>query len=94
MLGDSRFSFSMYKNVIYVVIIFYRKLREEIICAEQEVASSSEVYNKTKQDYSINKDAHSTKAREWRSAQSKIKRLEDDISMIRKEIHRLERFLL
>ncbi|XP_076163825.1 structural maintenance of chromosomes 6 isoform X2 [Ptiloglossa arizonensis] len=66
------------------------KLEEEIKHVEQEVTDSSEIYNKIKQEYSENKDTHSTKAREWRSAQSKIKRMEDDISMIKKELHRLE----
>ncbi|XP_053975498.1 structural maintenance of chromosomes protein 6 [Hylaeus volcanicus] len=66
------------------------KLEQEIKGVEQEAAGSFETYNKIKQEYSINKDAHSIKAREWRSAQSKIKRLEDDISMIRKEVHKLE----
>ncbi|KZC07283.1 PREDICTED: structural maintenance of chromosomes protein 6 [Dufourea novaeangliae] len=65
-------------------------LEKEIKVAEQAVADDSQEYNKVKQDYSTNKDTHSIKAREWRSAQSKIKRLEDDINMIRREIHRLE----
>ncbi|XP_043262042.1 structural maintenance of chromosomes protein 6 [Colletes gigas] len=67
-----------------------QEIKEEIKQVEEEVSNSSEQYIKVREEYSVNKDAHSTKVREWRSTQSKIKRLEDDISMIRKEIHRLE----
>ncbi|XP_076243651.1 structural maintenance of chromosomes 6 [Calliopsis andreniformis] len=67
-----------------------QKLKEEIRRLEQEVADGSEAYNKVKQEYSVNKDACSTKTREWRSTQHKIKRLEDDISTIWKEIHKIE----
>ncbi|XP_078043070.1 structural maintenance of chromosomes 6 isoform X2 [Augochlora pura] len=66
------------------------ELEETIKDAEREVSNSSEDYNKVKQEYSITKDAHSTKVREWRSCQSKSKRFEDDVNMIKKEIHRLE----
>lgn len=99
MLNDSPLYFFvtfLYEYVIYIqfVIFLFRKLEEEIKHVEQEVTDSSEIYNKIKQEYSENKDTHSTKAREWRSAQSKIKRMEDDISMIKKELHRLERFTI
>ncbi|KAK1135509.1 hypothetical protein K0M31_000098 [Melipona bicolor] len=67
-----------------------QKLEEEIKSAEEEVNNNSEIYNKTKQEYSINKDMHSTKIREWRSVQNRVKRLEDDIGTLCKEIHRLE----
>lgn len=67
-------------------------MKEEIKSAEEEVNNNFETYNKAKQEYNINKNIHSTKVREWRSTQSKIKRLEDDIITLRKEIQRLERF--
>ncbi|XP_012348416.1 structural maintenance of chromosomes protein 6 isoform X1 [Apis florea] len=67
-----------------------QKLKEEIKSAEEEVNNNFETYNKAKQEYNINKNIHSTKVREWRSTQSKIKRLEDDIITLRKEIQRLE----
>ncbi|XP_076651994.1 structural maintenance of chromosomes 6 isoform X2 [Halictus rubicundus] len=65
-------------------------LEEEIKEAEREVTNSSEHYNKVKQECSISKDTHSTKAREWRYSQTKIKRFEDDINMIKEEIQRQE----
>lgn len=67
-------------------------MKEEIESAEEEVNNNFETYNKAKQEYNINKNTHSIKVREWRSIQSKIKRLEDDIITLRKEIQRLERF--
>nr|XP_033327293.1 structural maintenance of chromosomes protein 6 [Megalopta genalis]XP_033327294.1 structural maintenance of chromosomes protein 6 [Megalopta genalis] len=66
------------------------ELEEKIKDAEREVTNSAEDYNKVKQEYSINRDTHSTKVREWRACQSKSKRMEDDVNMIKKEIHRLE----
>ncbi|XP_017792658.1 PREDICTED: structural maintenance of chromosomes protein 6 [Habropoda laboriosa] len=66
------------------------QLEEEIKCAEQEVTDSSGAYNKAKEEYNVNKTAHCTKVREWRSAQNKMKRLEDDVIALRKEIQRLE----
>ncbi|XP_076300336.1 structural maintenance of chromosomes 6 [Lasioglossum baleicum] len=65
-------------------------LEEEIKEAEREVTNGSEDYNKVKQEYSISKDTHSTRAREWRSSQTKIKRFEDEINTIKKEIQRQE----
>ena len=65
-------------------------MEEEIKSAQEEVNNNSEIYNKTKQEYSTNKDMYSTKIREWRSVQNRVKRLEDDISTLCKEIHRLE----
>lgn len=66
-----------------------QELEEEIESTEKEV-NNSETYNRARQEYSIKKNEHSTKIREWRSVQSKVKRLEDDISTLCKEIHRLE----
>lgn len=68
-------------------------MEEEIKSAEEEVNNNFEIYNKTKQEYSTNKDMHSTKIREWRSVQNRVKRLEDDIGTLCKEIHRLERLI-
>lgn len=67
-------------------------MKEEIKSAEEEVNNNFEIYNKAKQEYNINKNTHSIKVREWRFTQNKIKRLEDDIITLRKEIQRLERF--
>ena len=86
--------FWKYNTLIYNKCCFiYRKLEEKIKCAEEEVNNNSEIYNKTKQEYSTNKDMHSTKIREWRSVQNRVKRLEDDIGTLCKEIHRLERLI-
>lgn len=83
----------METSIFYLLTFtFRRKLHDDIKRAEQEVADNSEIYKKVKQDYFESKNTHSTKVREWRSAQSKIKRLEDDIVKLRGEIHRLERF--
>ncbi|XP_012142309.2 structural maintenance of chromosomes 6 isoform X1 [Megachile rotundata] len=67
-----------------------QSLEQEIEQAAQEISNSSEAINKVKQECVENRDAYSNKIREWRFAQSKIKRLEDDIKMIQKEIKRLE----
>ncbi|CAK9818472.1 Structural maintenance of chromosomes protein 6 [Anthophora plagiata] len=66
------------------------QLEEEIRRAEQEVTDSSETYNKAKEEYNVNKTTHYSKVREWRFAQNKVKRLEDDVVTLRKEIQRLE----
>lgn len=67
-------------------------MEQEIKQAEHEISNSSEAYNKVKQEHSVNKDTYATKVHEWRGVQSKIKRFEDDIKMLQKEIQRLERF--
>ncbi|KAL0107751.1 hypothetical protein PUN28_014797 [Cardiocondyla obscurior] len=65
-------------------------LKKKIQKAEQEVTDSIEAYNSAKQKYSSTNDAFFNKQREWRSATSKIKRLEDDIDLLKKEIQKLE----
>ncbi|OAD58463.1 Structural maintenance of chromosomes protein 6 [Eufriesea mexicana] len=67
-----------------------QQLEEEIKSVGEEINDNSKIYNNIKQEYSIHKNEHSVKVRECHSTQSKIKRLEDDIITLRKEIQRLE----
>lgn len=70
---------------------FYRGMKEKIKQAEQEVTDSSEAYNSAKQKYSVANEAFLNKQREWRSVVNKMKRLEDDINLLKNEIQKLER---
>lgn len=55
---------------------------------ENEAAGSSESYNAAKKNHIFNKEAYTSKYKELRSLQSKIKRMELDITTLRKEIER------
>lgn len=70
---------------------FDRDLKEKIQQAEQEVIDSSEAYNSAKQKYSVANEALLNKQRELRSVVNKMKRLEDDINLLKNEIQKLER---
>ncbi|KAK2582068.1 hypothetical protein KPH14_002772 [Odynerus spinipes] len=67
-----------------------QQLRHEVQKAEEEVTNSFGDYKDVKHKYAAEKEKHSTRVREWRTAQNKIKHLEDDINLLRKEIQRLE----
>jgi len=71
--------------------LFYRELKQKIQQAEQEVIDSSEAYNSAKKKHLAANDTYSNKHREWRSVANKIKRLEDDINLLKKEIQKLEK---
>lgn len=67
-----------------------QNIKQKIQQAEQEVIDSSEAYNSAKQKHSAANEAFFNKQREWRSVVNKIKRLEDDINLLKKEIQKLE----
>ncbi|XP_017879054.1 structural maintenance of chromosomes protein 6 [Ceratina calcarata] len=67
-----------------------QKLKDRIKEVEEVSNNDSTSYYAVKQEYIMKKNAHSIKTREWQSVQSKIKRFESDIAMLKKEIHRLE----
>jgi len=74
-----------------MVFLFDRDMKKKIQQAEQEVTDSSEAYNSAKQKYSVANEAFLNKQREWRSVVNKMKRLEDDINLLKNEIQKLER---
>lgn len=55
-----------------------------------ESANSAELYRQSKQAYLQSKDDHAAKVKDWRVCQSKAKRIESDIGLLKKEIERLE----
>lgn len=57
---------------------------------KSESANSAELYRTSKQAYLESKDAHAEKLKAWRISQTKVKRLESDIGLLKKEIERLE----
>lgn len=67
-----------------------RELKEKIQQAEKEAVDSGEAYNSAKQQHTAARETHSNKQREWRSAVSRIKRLEEDINLLKKEIQKVE----
>jgi len=73
------------------VLLFYREIKQKIQQAEQEAIDSNEAYNSSKQKHKVANEAYLNKQREWRSITSKIKRLEDDANLVKKEIQKLER---
>jgi len=70
--------------------LFYRELKQKIQQAEQEVIDG-EAYNNAKQRHLAANDKYLNKQREWRSVANEIKRLEDDINLLKKEIQKLEK---
>lgn len=72
------------------IFVCDRELKEKIQQAEKEAIDSGEAYNSAKQKHTAAREAHSNKQREWRCALSKIKRLEEDINLLKKEIQKLE----
>ncbi|EGI61102.1 Structural maintenance of chromosomes protein 6 [Acromyrmex echinatior] len=66
------------------------EIKQKIQQAEQEAIDSNEAYNSSKQKHKIANEAYLSKQREWRSVSSKIKRLEDDANLVKKEIQKLE----
>lgn len=82
------------ENYFYIMLFFsyiHREMKEKIQQAEQEVMDSSEAYNGAKQKHAAANEAYSNKQREWRSVTSKIKRFEDDINLLKREIQKLEK---
>lgn len=74
-----------------IYFLFHREIKEKIQQTEQEVIDNNEAYISAKQKYVAANEAYCNKQREWRSATHKIKRLEDDINLLKKEIQKLER---
>ncbi|XP_018057117.1 PREDICTED: structural maintenance of chromosomes protein 6 [Atta colombica] len=66
------------------------EIKQKIQQAEQEAIDSNEAYNSSKQKHKVANEAYLNKQREWRSVTSKIKRLEDDANLVKKEIQKLE----
>ncbi|KAG5311912.1 SMC6 protein, partial [Pseudoatta argentina] len=66
------------------------EIKQKVQQAEQEAIDSNEAYNSSKQKHKIANEAYLSKQREWRSVTSKIKRLEDDANLVKKEIQKLE----
>ncbi|XP_018302040.1 structural maintenance of chromosomes protein 6 [Mycetomoellerius zeteki] len=66
------------------------EIKQKIQQAEQEVTDSNEAYDSAKQKHKTANEAYLSKQREWRSVTSKIKRLEDDANLVKKEIQKLE----
>lgn len=66
------------------------EFKEKIQEIEHEAAGSSDAYTVAKRDLTSKKEAHAAKYRECRSLQTKIKRMEEDIAILRKEIQRQE----
>ncbi|KAI4490402.1 hypothetical protein M0802_010673 [Mischocyttarus mexicanus] len=66
------------------------QLQNEIQKAEQEVSDNSNQFKDVKNKYNIEKEVHSTKIKELRAVQMRIKHLEEDINLLREEIQRLE----
>lgn len=83
------------KAINYVFISYSftlnRDIKKKIQQAEQEVIDSSTAYNNAKEKHLKANEAFSSKQREWRSVTNKMKRLEDDINLLKKEIKKLER---
>ncbi|XP_071651384.1 structural maintenance of chromosomes protein 6 [Temnothorax longispinosus] len=67
-----------------------QEIKQKILQTEQEVTDSSEAYNSAKQKLKTANDALSNKQREWRTISNKIKRFEDDVQLLKKEIIKLE----
>ncbi|XP_011862086.1 PREDICTED: structural maintenance of chromosomes protein 6 [Vollenhovia emeryi] len=66
------------------------EIKQKIQQAEEEVKDSSGAYNSAKKNHSDANEEFGEKQREWRSVISKIKRMEDDVSLLKKEIQKLE----
>lgn len=66
-------------------------MHQKIQQAEQEVSDSSEAYKSAKQKHSSANEAYLKKQREWRAVTIKIKRFEDDINLLKKEIQKIEK---
>ncbi|KYN09467.1 Structural maintenance of chromosomes protein 6 [Trachymyrmex cornetzi] len=66
------------------------EIKQKIQQAEQEAIDSNEAYNSSKQKHKTANEVYLSKQREWRSVTSKIKRLEDDANLVKKEIQKLE----
>ncbi|XP_024886675.1 structural maintenance of chromosomes protein 6-like, partial [Temnothorax curvispinosus] len=67
-----------------------QEIKQKILQTEQEVTDSSEAYNSAKQKLKTANDALSNKQREWRTISNKIKRFEEDVQLLKKEIIKLE----
>ncbi|EFN87370.1 Structural maintenance of chromosomes protein 6 [Harpegnathos saltator] len=67
-----------------------KEIKEKILQTEKKMADSHEAYNSAKQKHAAAKEFYSNKLREWRSVENQIKRHEDDISLLKGEIQKLE----
>lgn len=68
-----------------------REITEKIQQTERERNDSHEAYNGAKQKYATAKEAHANKQRELRSVENQIKRHDDDIGLLKREIRKLEK---
>lgn len=78
------------KHYFYIFLFINREVERKIEQVEQEAIDNSAAYNSAKQKYSAVNDTYYSKHREWRSVGNKIKRLEDDINLLKREIQKLE----
>ncbi|XP_077272905.1 structural maintenance of chromosomes 6 [Temnothorax americanus] len=67
-----------------------QEIKQKILQTEQEVTDSCEAYNSAKQKLKTANDALSNKQREWRTISNNIKRFEEDVQLLKKEIIKLE----
>ena len=91
MLVDIKIIFYVAKIfLILFLILLCREFNGKIQETKDEAANSAEAYSTAKKLYLQEKETHSAKVKEWRTSQTFVKRLESDISLLRKEIERLE----